>query len=166
MIKFYFKKEKNLDCHRNSFDSIWTNRFRWNYSANENRLFFLLTSIENKWQPASVWLLIVGVWGRTVVGERWTLDEEDFVALRIDAGTRPWLYLVVEESPRPTAILVDDVASDGGFDVFCDDFGDKDGCWPFRTRIKHQFVASGNDLWIICTRCPLLTESSWEDWAV
>jgi hypothetical protein len=55
-------------------------------------------------------------------GGSWIFDEEDFVDLRIAAGTSPSVYFegdVADKSIDPLVIVVDEAASDDEVDWFC-----------------------------------------------
>lgn len=93
-------------------------------------------------------------------GGGWIFDADDLVALRIAAGTRPSVYFEDEGDDRsmePVVIVVDEAASDGGFNwLWCWWW------WSFNKRIRHQSGALGSWRWTTRTCCPLLTVNSCE----
>ena len=102
--------------------------------------------------------------GRVNAGGRWTLDDDDFVALRIAAGTSPSVYLAETESDgsaNALAMPVDEAASEDGLDWLCCGTAAGWWCWSFNRRIKHHSGALGGDLWTRRTCWPLLTVNSW-----
>lgn len=98
-------------------------------------------------------------------GGSWTVVDDDFVDLRITAGTSPSVYFEGGETDKsidPLVIVVDEAASEDGVDWICCCCCCCWVCWSFSKRIRHQSGAFGSCFWITRTCWPLLTVNSCE----